>query len=204
MADPVMFDRNKRCHDCSRLAVMGTSRCVIHGKRHPKPKGLPWWVAESRVCVRESCRQIYIPSVYSQITCSKECGKVWRGRRLYHRAKQYRTDRPEWFAAQKKLDAKNQTAKRRGMTEAEFESRVAAQNNLCPIGNHPFVGRGQDRFAPVRDHCHMTGMDRAILCSEHNRALGGFHDSPIELQDAIGYVQKWSADHSLKIVTENS
>ncbi len=42
----------------------------------------------------------------------------------------------------------------------------------------------------------MTGKDRAILCSEHNRALGMFHDSPEELQAALEYLQTWKVNHA--------
>ena len=82
------------------------------------------------------------------------------------------------------------------MTEDEFERRVAAQNNICPIGNHPFVGRGNGNLAPARDHCHVTGLDRAILCGAHNKALGIFHDSPVELQAALDYLRFWATKHA--------
>ncbi len=187
------FPASPQCHDCARPAEKGKSRCWKHArtKPNPKPEHLSWWVAESRECIRPTCKRIFIPSVWSQVTCSKPCGKKWVG----HHLRRCRLRHPERVAAESIRAARKQTAKRRGMTEQEFESRVAAQHNFCPIGHHLFVGRGNGRYAPVRDHCHSTGLDRAILCGEHNRALGGFKDSPEELQAAISYVLEWREKH---------
>ena len=96
-----------------------------------------------------------------------------------------------------KKAAKMLTEKRRGMTAEEFEARILSQGNRCPIGNHECVGRGLGRQAPARDHCHITGKNRAILCSEHNRALGMFHDSPEELQAALDYLREWTEKHAI-------
>lgn len=79
--------------------------------------------------------------------------------------------------------------RRHGITAAEFDVRVAKQNNRCPIGNHVF-GSGRQWNSPVLDHDHETGKHRDILCRTHNFALGGFHDSVEELTDAIRYVKK--------------
>ena len=74
-----------------------------------------------------------------------------------------------------------------GVTAFEFEAQISKQNGLCPIGNHPF-GRG--KLAPCQDHDHRTGKNRMILCCAHNSALGMFHESESELQDAIEYIRK--------------
>lgn len=194
---PSVPAERRKCHDCTKPAILGRSRCQNHVrvKPTPKPPALPWWVAESRACVRSVCRTIFIPVCYSQKSCSHKCGL--RARAVYMRryTKQYRVDHPDWAVAQDQRSAQNQTAKRRGISENKFESRIAEQNNLCPIGNHPFVGRGQGKYAPARDHCHVTGLDRAILCSEHNRALGGMQDSPEVLRRAADYVEYWRIRH---------
>jgi Recombination endonuclease VII len=78
-----------------------------------------------------------------------------------------------------------------GITAAEFDARVAAQNNKCPIGNHEFgpIGRLLGT-SPALDHDHMTGKHRGILCRTHNLALGGFHDSVEELEAAAAYLKR--------------
>ena len=76
-----------------------------------------------------------------------------------------------------------------GITVEEFEAQIAAQHNLCPIGNHPFGDRGKGKISPCQDHDHETGANRLILCREHNVALGMFHDSIFELESAISYLK---------------
>ena len=77
------------------------------------------------------------------------------------------------------------------MTPQQFEDQIVAQNNLCPVGNHPFsVARGVHAGpdAPVWDHDHVTGEYRGIICSRHNRGLGIFNDSQTELDAAKAYL----------------
>lgn len=47
---------------------------------------------------------------------------------------------------------------------------------------------------PVQDHAHDAGPNRSILCNRHNLALGGFGDSPEDLEAAAAYVRQWR-DH---------
>ena len=76
-----------------------------------------------------------------------------------------------------------------GITEEAFEAQIVAQGGLCPIGNHPFGPRGRQADSPCQDHNHETGENRAILCRNHNVALGLFNDSIEELQKAISYLK---------------
>jgi Recombination endonuclease VII len=78
-----------------------------------------------------------------------------------------------------------------GTTVAEFEAQIAAQNNLCPIGNHPFGERGKKADSPCQDHDHETGENRAILCRNHNVMLGLANDSPEILEIAISYLKQY-------------
>ena len=40
----------------------------------------------------------------------------------------------------------------------------------------------------VVDHDHLTGEVRGVLCVPHNAGLGSFHDNPVELVSAAGYL----------------
>jgi len=82
-----------------------------------------------------------------------------------------------------------------GITLAAFEAQIAAQNNLCPIGNHPFGPRGKGKTSPCQDHDHETGENRLILCREHNVGLGQFHDSIPELESAILYLKSFKKEN---------
>ena len=100
------------------------------------------------------------------------------------RFQRYRANHPE-------LGRDNWYNGEHGITLVEFEAQIASQNNMCPIGNHPFGKRGKDADSPCQDHNHLTGENRAILCRNHNVMLGLTHDSIEELEAAIQYLQQW-------------
>lgn len=108
---------------------------------------------------------------------------------LARRTKRWRENHTEHWARLNNRDRRNRGYKcEYGVTEAEFEARIVEQNNLCPIGNHPFGRRGKSKISPCQDHDHESGENRLILCREHNVALGMFHDSIAELESAILYL----------------
>lgn len=41
----------------------------------------------------------------------------------------------------------------------------------------------------VLDHCHQTGLVRAVLCSRCNNGLGKFGDSTARIEAALGYLE---------------
>ena len=81
-----------------------------------------------------------------------------------------------------------------GITEEAFEAQIAAQNNLCPIGNHPFGERGRNGDSPCQDHNHETGENRAILCRNHNVMLGLANDDPEILASTISYLKRYKKE----------
>jgi len=78
-----------------------------------------------------------------------------------------------------------------GVTLEEFEAQIQKQQNLCPIGNHPFGKRGKQGDSPCQDHDHESGENRMILCRNHNVALGLFNDSIEDMQAAIDYLKQY-------------
>jgi hypothetical protein len=70
-----------------------------------------------------------------------------------------------------------------GVTVEEFERRRDAQG-MCPICEKSF----EERKA-VLDHCHESGILRAVLCDHCNRSLGGFGDDPDLLARAEAYLR---------------
>lgn len=106
--------------------------------------------------------------------------KRWRENHPDHwRTLNNRTQRTRWYKHQY------------GTSEIEFEAQIAKQNNLCPIGNHPFGSRGKQGDSPCQDHDHESGQNRLVLCRNHNVALGLFHDSVADLESAILYVNSF-------------
>jgi recombination endonuclease VII len=82
---------------------------------------------------------------------------------------------------------------RRGMTPEEFQARYDAQQGRCLIGGHRMdpIGIKHSGNTPCLDHSHRTGLDRGIICSNHNTALGLFQDSSDDLQAAIIYLSHY-------------
>ena len=72
-----------------------------------------------------------------------------------------------------------------GLTLEEYENKLQQQNE-CAICKRK-LERGPLTHL---DHCHNTGKIREFLCSNCNRGLGSFHDSPNILQQAIDYLEK--------------
>ena len=82
---------------------------------------------------------------------------------------------------------------RRGMTPEAFQVRYDAQHGRCLIGGHKMdpIGLKKSGNTPCLDHSHITGLDRGVICMNHNAALGLFNDSPADLQAAIVYLSHY-------------
>jgi hypothetical protein len=88
---------------------------------------------------------------------------------------------------------KNSTLKKSfNMTLEDYNQMLLKQNNKCAICNN--FEKSKTKYGVIRklavDHCHQTGKIRDLLCSQCNRALGGFRDSTEILQNAIDYLKK--------------
>ena len=164
-----------------------------------------------RRCARPECSSLFIEGISTKRYCTRRCA----GMHLYNLNREhYRRLRKKWYklnrdkvreytAVWEKLNpekltlkrAKASTKGRRGVTPEEFEARIQMQGNRCPIGDHLFVGRGRSKQAPALDHDHKNETNRAIICREHNTALGMFHDSLVELRSASIYLRTWRKKH---------
>ena len=75
------------------------------------------------------------------------------------------------------------------MSESEYNARLLAQNNKCPICYKEFSDEKFGPDFPVVDHCHTHGHVRGIICNECNRGLGYFRDNIEALQNAAIYLE---------------
>lgn len=81
---------------------------------------------------------------------------------------------------------------RYGLTLAEVEGMIAAQDGKCAICVQPETAQGRGGNGPkllAVDHDAETGRIRGMLCSRCNTALGALRHSPALLQDAIAYLE---------------
>lgn len=86
--------------------------------------------------------------------------------------------------------------KRYGMTIDEYEEIHDKQNGICMICGKPEFVRDQNgRLRKLAvDHCHATGKIRGLLCTNCNKGLGHFKDSPKLLTKAINYLDQHKHD----------
>lgn len=73
-----------------------------------------------------------------------------------------------------------------GIGIAEYEQMLHEQNGKCAI-----CGQEDEHFNLAVDHCHSKGQVRGLLCSQCNRGLGLFKDSPDLLAKAAEYL-RWA------------
>ena len=81
--------------------------------------------------------------------------------------------------------------RRYGLTQEDYEQRLAAQGGGCDIcGGPPGRGRGGKLRRYCVDHDHKTGRLRGLLCKDCNAALGHARDNPATLRQLADYVEK--------------
>jgi len=84
--------------------------------------------------------------------------------------------------------------KGRKQSPEHIAKRVAARlgkKNVLPFGACAICGRERPLY---KDHCHVSGERRDLLCIRCNTGLGQFGDDPALLESAARYVQR----HRLK------
>jgi hypothetical protein len=86
----------------------------------------------------------------------------------------------EWQAARQRRWDLHRTY---GITPADYNKMLAAQNGACAICH----GSPGVRRLDV-DHCHDTGEVRGLLCSACNTSLGKLNDDPMLLHLAAHYL----------------
>lgn len=73
-----------------------------------------------------------------------------------------------------------------GLTCIEYNALLLTQDGVCAICKHGERNTGNLAI----DHCHATGVVRALLCSSCNKALGGFYEDPAVLREAARYIEE--------------
>lgn len=74
-----------------------------------------------------------------------------------------------------------------GITPADYESLLVAQDGCCAICRTDTDPYGRAKFCV--DHDHTTGAVRGLLCNNCNRTLGLFGDDPARLERAAAYLR---------------
>jgi hypothetical protein len=83
--------------------------------------------------------------------------------------------------------------KRYGVTLEWYNQKLAEQGGNCAICKHPETTKIRGTVIRLAvDHCHDTGVARALLCKECNQAIGLMHHDPVRLAAAASYVTHYS------------
>jgi hypothetical protein len=72
--------------------------------------------------------------------------------------------------------------KKYGILPQEYVAMLAAQAGRCAI-------KECNKEPTDVDHCHETGLVRALLCGRHNRIAGMANDDPRELRKTADYLE---------------
>lgn len=100
-------------------------------------------------------------------------------------AHKWSRDNVERFRANQR---RHRLKKQYGMSEADWDALVLAQEGRCKICEQP---------ADLRvDHCHTSGVVRGLLCHSCNTAIGHFRDDTAVLYRAISYLQEVRAEET--------
>ncbi len=75
------------------------------------------------------------------------------------------------------------------LTRDQYHAMLVAQAGLCAVCGQLPQGKGVAGRLCV-DHDHRTGVVRALLCHQCNKAIGSLRDDPILLMKAAWYLDK--------------
>lgn len=117
-----------------------------------------------------------------QLWC-KECGLADKKYRYWHGRKD---------AVQR--SARSTSLKKYGLSLQAYDDMFKRQNGVCLICGEPETQRSNPRgkVDSLRvDHCHKTRKVRGLLCSRCNFGIAQFHDDPVRLMRAAGYLEGW-------------
>lgn len=81
-----------------------------------------------------------------------------------------------------------------GIGEDDYQRILAEQGYVCAICSRPeraMFSRGDVEKVKrlAIDHCHATGVVRALLCQTCNQGVGSFGDDPAMLRSAADYIE---------------
>jgi hypothetical protein len=130
-----------------------------------------------------------MPSWKPKATCTPE---QWEAYLVKNRAKykrlsaKWRAENPELLKA---WDRKSKLKLLYGLTTKQYEAVFNSQGGVCAICQQPPRGK---RFKNLCvDHNHTTGINRGLLCSACNMAVGLIEADPDWTDKALNYLARY-------------
>ena len=120
--------------------------------------------------------------------CCKKASLDFRNRDVqFHRARNR-----EWIKNHPQEVRANRLKNEYGMSMADYDAKVQAQNGVCEICKRAPVKHAGNKYGFVVDHDHKNGKTRGLLCQRCNVLLGKAEDDPELLQRFIDYLRRYA------------
>lgn len=148
-----------------------------------------------RIC--QGCQQEFRPARRKQLWCSYDCYKTsgnLRQSRALTAYKRRLENNPDPSGRQAENFKYN--LMKYGMTIADYEAKLAAQDGVCMLCHRPAPGGIKAASRLHVDHDHVTGRNRDLLCMNCNRGLGYFKEDPALMRAAAEYIERHRASLS--------
>jgi hypothetical protein len=97
------------------------------------------------------------------------------------------------------MERRKRLRHRFGISIAEYDAMLAAQQGLCAICGRPpdATSRNPQINRLHIDHDHTTGRVRALLCCLCNWGIGHFQESPVLLDKAAAYLRAYHESEAM-------
>lgn len=120
--------------------------------------------------------------------------RIGKDRSSENRTPKAKARRRDWQAANidtaRACVRASATFRRFGITQKQYDEKLASQNNLCTLCGEAFYGEYLGGGDPVLDHKHEGGKLRDFIHRMCNTALGLFKDDPAICRKAAVYLEK--------------
>jgi hypothetical protein len=169
----------KRCSHCKQVYSV-----ALFGKNASGKDGLHNMCKQ---CAKEYSREMReLLKAVPPKTCS-ECNETKPASDFYAPNALYCKQCRRKWNTKGKMSARNASLKQRfNITQEDYESMLFSQGGVCAICGEP-PKEGSHLHV---DHCHKTGVVRALLCRGCNVAIGSMRENPDIMRRAALYVEK--------------
>ena len=137
----------------------------------------------------------------------RESQRRWRAanpEKVRESKRRYRAANPEkikesyrrWYAANPEKGREKNFRTKYGMSSEEYDRKYEKQNGRCKICTDAGY-EGPPQKLQV-DHSHVSGINRDLLCNNHNTAVGNVHEDPREAGALAAYLGRWDTKSTRK------
>ena len=148
--------------------------CIDCSKRHVPPESGHYLKMGTKTKVCKRCKVEKLVEEFHKQTKSKD-GLSGVCKKCYH----------IYYSKYSEAQRNKFLLKTYGIDQAEYDSVLKSQNNVCAICGKTELENGRRLSV---DHSHVTGEVRGLLCKMCNKGIGMFEDSVEVLESAIKYL----------------